>query len=412
MEAVAGLLGDAAFRLHPARAAARHVSRVQVGLGERLASGAQFLHGLGKLDAGGPGFVHAGAGQDVGAAGTLADARVSIARQKRLAALARLLQRLGAPGAQLAAFEIAPEIRMQHVVLEIAIGRAYRIVEPGRHEDADGSHAAGMHIEEAEDLRLRVAECMEDRAGLQIHALAQIHHHLCAHGPLMLMVAAGQAEEGVELAAHSAHGSIAHYGERGVQVHAGHVARIWVAFAIGALIEQPHAYHAPVFHQRFGDGHAGPDLDCAGVHGLRAGPLHELADGEEQSAIFVQEGRGPGQLESLHEGFAARQVEQAQQLVGRAQGVGAAAGPDGIEQVGDLLLAHWCGHGDFGRIEIRETGADAARARHCAGDAEADVVGALVADDLQVGVGVARQRGQEAAHGRPEADAGDIHVHR
>jgi hypothetical protein len=224
----------------------------------------------------------------------------------------------------------------------------------------------------------------------------------------MLMVAAGQAELCVELAAHCAHGSIAHYGERRVQIHAGHVAGIGMAFAIGALIEQPHAHHARVFHQRLGDGHAGPDLYRAAVHGLRAGPLHELADGEQQSAIFAQEGRGPGQLESV----IARQAEQAQHPVGGAQSGRAAAGPDRIEEVGDLFVAHRSGHGDFGRIEIREAGANAARASDGAGDAEADIVGALVADHLQIGIGVARQRGQETAHGRPEADADDIHVHR
>src|ERR1039457_7543607 len=121
MEAVAGLFGDASFRLHPARAAARHIALFQVGFGEGLARAAQLLHGFGKLDAGGPGFVHARTGEDVGAAGALADARVSIASQKRLAALPRLLPRAGAPGAQPAALEVAPQIRMQHVVLEIAV---------------------------------------------------------------------------------------------------------------------------------------------------------------------------------------------------------------------------------------------------------------------------------------------------
>ena len=75
-------------------------------------------------------------------------------------------------------------------------------------------------------------------------------------------------------------------------------------------------------------------------------------------------------------------------------------------------MTHRRGHGDFGRVQIRERLADTARASHRAGYAEADVVGALIADHLQIRVGIARERGQEAAHGRPEADAHDIYVHR
>ena len=71
-------------------------------------------------------------------------------------------------------------------------------------------------------------------------------------------------------------------------------------------------------------------------------------------------------------------------------------------------------------------GADAARARHHAGNAEGDIVGALVADHLerQAGAGKAfeggravgiheppGERGQEAGRGRAEAHADDIDVH-
>ena len=81
-------------------------------------------------------------------------------------------------------------------------------------------------------------------------------------------------------------------------------------------------------------------------------------------------------------------------------------------------------HRNAARIEIGQGGADAARARDHAGDAEADVVGALVADHLQrqprvgraldggsaIGVHeVAREGGEESGRRRAEADAGDIH---
>ncbi len=44
---------------------------------------------------------------------------------------------------------------------------------------------------------------------------------------------------------------------------------------------------------------AGPDLHQAGGHQLRADPLVELADGEDQAAVFVEEGWGPGEFEGV-----------------------------------------------------------------------------------------------------------------
>jgi hypothetical protein len=80
----------------------------------------------------------------------------------------------------------------------------------------------------------------------------------------------------------------------------------------------------------------------------------------------------------------------------------------------------------LGRIEVWEGGSEAARAGDDARDAESDVLGALIADDLEGSAGrngaFERRRaigveqrpgegGEEAAHGGPEADAGDVHVH-
>ncbi len=81
--------------------------------------------------------------------------------------------------------------------------------------------------------------------------------------------------------------------------------------------------------------------------------------------------------------------------------------------------------GICGGIEIGKAGANAARASHHARHAEADVVGALIADDLQWHARhhgaldgrcavffqqLPRQRRQEAAHRRTEADTCDIDV--
>ena len=104
----------------------------------------------------------------------------------------------------------------------------------------------------------------------------------------------------------------------------------------------------------------------------------------------------------------------------------APARADRVEQIDDLLLRDRSGHGDLLGVEVGEGGAQAAGARHDAGDAEADVVGALVAKDLRRHAGhdgafdrrravrvneLLRQRGEKAGRGRPEADADDVHVH-
>ena len=52
---------------------------------------------------------------------------------------------------------------------------------------------SGMHVEEAEDLRLGIAEGVEDRAGLERGIARQIDHHLHAHGPFALVMARAAA---------------------------------------------------------------------------------------------------------------------------------------------------------------------------------------------------------------------------
>ena len=106
---------------------------------------------------------------------------------------------------------------------------------------------------------------------------------------------------------------------------------------------------------------------------------------------------------------------------------GTAAGSDGIEQVNEFLVRTRGRHRDLGGVEIGKRCPDAAGAGYDAGDAEADVVGTLVADHLQrhAGSGVLSKAGvpssgiingaaegsEEAAHRGAEADAGDIDFH-
>ena len=128
---------------------------------------------------------------------------------------------------------------------------------------------------------------------------------------------------------------------------------------------------------------AGPDLHHAGGHELRADPLVELADGEHEAVVLVQERRERRAVRARGARTAAAKLERADSRVGRAQGERAAAGAEGIEQVEHLLAGDGRGHGNLRRVEIGKAGANAARARDDAGDAEAEVVGAFVADHLQ-----------------------------
>ena len=96
----------------------------------------------------------------------------------------------------------------------------------------------------------------------------------------------------------------------------------------------------------------------------------------------------------------------------------------GVEEVDELFRGDRSGHGNLGGIEIGEARAQGASASDDAGDAEAEIVGALVAEDLggqagrsgagqrRIGGDTARQRGQEASGGGAEADAGDVDVDR
>jgi len=90
------------------------------------------------------------------------------------------------------------------------------------------------------------------------------------------------------------------------------------------------------------------------------------------------------------------QAKAFERLVGQAQGQGLAARAYRVEEVKHLLVGHLGGEGNLREVQVREAGADAAAFGHHAGHAEADVVGALVADDLRrhAGHGLAFHHGR------------------
>jgi hypothetical protein len=81
--------------------------------------------------------------------------------------LARLFQRLRAPGAQRSVLQVLPQRGVLNVVLQVAVGGARGVAHPRRDEDAHRDQPLRMHVEEAEDLRLRVAEAVPDGSGLE-----------------------------------------------------------------------------------------------------------------------------------------------------------------------------------------------------------------------------------------------------
>ena len=161
-----------------------------------------------------------------------------------------------------------------------------------------------MHVEEAEDLRLRIAEAVPDGAGLERGGFirfkwGQFDDELHAQRPFAVGVALGQAELFVQSLADCADRAVAYDGELGADIHAGHEAFGRMAGLVHALIGEAQAFDFFAGEERCGDRSAGPDLDQASGHQLRADPLVELADGEHEAGVLVEEGRSPGQREGV-----------------------------------------------------------------------------------------------------------------
>jgi hypothetical protein len=116
----------------------------------------------------------------------------------------------------------------------------------------------------------------------------------------------------------------------------------------------------------------------------------------------------------------------AEEKIGSAEKGRAPAGAVGVEEIEDALGFDVGGHGDFSRIEGGEGGADGFGLGDDTADAGGDVVGALVAEDLEghsrhdltlkggvggvLGEGFG-EGGEEAAYGGAEAYAGYVDFH-
>src|SRR5208337_4104451 len=224
----------------------------------------------------------------------------AVAREKWLAVTARFLQRLSSPRFQRSTFEITPQIRMEHEVLQVAICRAYRTAEPRRNKDANRSQPFRMNVEKAENFRLREANGVQDGSGLQSTVFptiwAKFDDHLHAERPFARSVASrhSKIDVGVDLASYRSDRAVAHHGQRSAQVHARRETRAGIALEIGPLIGEPHASNGVSFNERFGDWHARPDLHHARRCNLIADPLIELAKRQHEAIVFPHERWGIG----------------------------------------------------------------------------------------------------------------------
>ena len=212
----------------------------------------------------------------------------------------------------------------------------------------------------------------------------------------------------VKLAADGTDGTVCDDCERGVNVHAGREAVGGISFFVHALIEQadaddfggrarhsvravfaffkprrarsdaPYHFWFASFNQRFRHRRAGPDLDGAGALHLRADPLHELAHRENHAVVLVQKRRCPRQVQRVML-ERQRKFEGADERIGQTQRGGAPARAVRVEQIQNFFLADRRGHRDAGGFDFRKARAQRPRPRDDAGDAEADVIRALVA---------------------------------
>ena len=96
---------------------------------------------------------------------------------------------------------------------------------------------SGMHVEEAEDLRLGKPEGVQHGARLERAVLGQVYHELHAHCPVARMMAFGKAEVCVQLLSDGSDGAVADNGQGRVDVHAGHESLARLALLIQPLVQ-------------------------------------------------------------------------------------------------------------------------------------------------------------------------------
>ncbi len=238
--------------IDPALAAAAHVGCFKIFASKRTLLSGKFDDRFRQLHTCGPGFVHSRPGQHVRASRSLANAGIAVAREKWLAVAARFLQRLRSPRLQGSAFQITPQIRMKHEVLQVTIGRADRTAEPRRNKDANRRQPArderrGTRKSPAQGIRW-----YEGRCRAPAHCLRGVRSpSSCraptrgSHDPAAFV---RHSDVLIDLAPDCSHRAVAHYRQGSAQVHAGSEPCLGASLKIGPLIGEPHAGNGVSFH--------------------------------------------------------------------------------------------------------------------------------------------------------------------
>ena len=104
---------------------------------------------------------------------------------------------------------------------------------------------------------------MNHRARFEYGVRGQIDNEFHAHGPIVLVMAVGQAEMIVELLADRPDRTVANHRERGTDVHTRREAVSRVALLVHTLVEQPDSGNFVVLDQRHGRRRGRPDLHRA-----------------------------------------------------------------------------------------------------------------------------------------------------
>ena len=154
-----------------------------------------------------------------------------------------------------------------------------------------------MHIEKAEDFRLRVSEGVPYRSRLERGVLGNFNHKFHAECPLVPHMALRQACFLVDGAAHGAHWSVTDHRQPRTDIHPRDEAGIWFAVRFDSLVGLAQSFNRKPGEDWRAHRSSWPDLNQAAFHQLRAHPLVELTNRKHQSRLFVQECGRPWQFE-------------------------------------------------------------------------------------------------------------------
>ena len=162
------------------------------------------------------------------------------------------------------------------IMLQVAIGGAHRALEPRRNEDADRGQSIGMHVEEAEDLRLGKSEACATRCPAPVPSLRAARSPSSCPAPIRAACAIRHDQN-----ARSSCRPTAPTGPSPTTVSAartsipGMKVRIRISLQIHSLIRQPNSDHTNHFSTS-GAATGVPGQICTTPELINCSPTHWL----------------------------------------------------------------------------------------------------------------------------------------